>query len=62
MQRARWRRPSCLVMLALLVLLLAVLAWLVSGEALRTPNPSTVTKATSTYDTDVPASEQPGGR
>ncbi len=62
MQRARWTRPSCLIMLALFVLLVAALVWLVSGEPLRTPNPATITKATPTYDTDVPPSEQPGGR
>ena len=61
MQRARWTRPSCLVMLALLLLLVVAIAWLASGDALRTPNPATVTKSTPTYDTDVPASEKPGG-
>ena len=60
MQRARWTRPSCLVMLVLLVLLLAILGWLVSGYALRTPAPTSVTKSTSTYDTDVPSPDTPG--
>lgn len=60
MRRARWNRPSCLVMLALLALLVGALVWLVSGEALRTPNPAAVTESTPTYDTDVP-SERPVG-
>ena len=62
MRRARWSRPSCMVMLVLLVLLLAALAWLASGQGLRTPNPVTITKETPTYDTDVPASERPPQR
>ena len=61
MQRARWRKPSCLVMIVLFVLLIGAIAWLASGEALRTPNPASVTKSTPTYDTDVPAGEQPDG-
>ena len=61
MQRARWSRPSCLVMLALFVVLVAAIVWLASGDALRTPGPSSVTKSTPTYDTDVPPSEKPGG-
>lgn len=61
MERARWRRPSCLVMMALLVLLLAALAWLASGDALMTPNPSQVTRDTPAYDKDVPSDAQPGG-
>lgn len=59
MRGQQWKRPSCLIMLAVLALLLAAIAWLASGSALMTPNPQTVTKATPTYDTDVP-SEQPG--
>lgn len=59
MQRARWTRPSCLVMLVLLALLLAAFAWLISGDALRTPAPTSVTKETPTYDTDVPSPEKP---
>jgi hypothetical protein len=59
MDRARWTRPSCLVMLALLAIVIATFLWLVSGEALRTPNPATVTKATTTYDTDIPPSQPP---
>lgn len=61
MQRARWTRPSCLVMLALLALLLAAIAWLASGDALRTPSPTAVPKETPTYDTDVPSRKTPGG-
>ena len=61
MKRARWTRPSCLVMLAIFVVLLAAIAWLASGDALRTPSSSSVTRATPTYDTDVPPSEKPGG-
>ena len=61
MQRANWSRPSCLVMLALFVVLVAAIVWLASGDALRTPSPSSITKSTPTYDTDVPPSEKPGG-
>ena len=50
MQHERWKRPSCLIMLALLALLLGALAWLISGYALRTPGPASVPKETSTYD------------
>jgi hypothetical protein len=61
MQRARWSRPSCLVMLGVLALLLAAFGWLVSGYALRTPSPTSVPKSSPTYDTDVPSREKPGG-
>jgi hypothetical protein len=61
MQRARWNRPSCLVMLGLLALLLAALAWLASGDPLRTPSPTSVPKETQTYDTDVPSPKKPSG-
>jgi len=60
MQRARWNRPSCLIMLALLVLLLGSLVWLIFGNPLRTPSPTAVPKESTTYDTDVP-SPGPGG-
>lgn len=59
MQRARWTRPSCLVMLGMLALLLAAFVWLVSGQALRTPAPTAVPKASPTYDTDVPSQDKP---
>jgi hypothetical protein len=62
MQCAQWKRPSCLVMLVLLALLLAALAWLVSGEALRTPSPQSVTRETPTYDTNVPSEKPPADR
>jgi hypothetical protein len=62
MQHARWKRPSCLIMLALLTLLLGALLWLISGYALRTPSPASVPKETSTYDTDVPSSKPGDGR
>jgi hypothetical protein len=62
MQRARWTRPSCLIMLVLSVLLVAAIALLASGILLRKPNPATVTKETTTYDTDVPSPQKPGGR
>jgi cytoskeletal protein RodZ len=61
MQREKWKRPSCLLMLALLAVMLAALAWLVSGYALQTPSPTSVTKSTTTYDTDVPSPEKPSG-
>jgi hypothetical protein len=61
MQRARWTRPSCLIMLALAVLLVGAIAFLASGVLLRTPNPASVTKETTTYGTDVP-SQKPAGR
>jgi|GEM_PF-2460470 len=62
MQRARWTRPSCLIMLALFVLLLGALVWLISGDPLRTPSPTAVPKETSTYDTDVPSPRPGDGR
>lgn len=62
MQRARWNRLSCLVMLALLVLLLGALAWLALGDPLSTPSPTAVPKETSTYDTDIPSSKPSDGR
>ena len=62
MQQAQWKRPSCLVMLVLLVLLLAALAWLASGDPLRTPSPTAVPKESSTYDTDVPSPKPGEGR
>ena len=62
MQRARWKQPSCLVMLALLALLLGALVWLLSGHPLRTPSPTAVPKETTTYDTDVPSPKPGNGR
>ena len=62
MHRARWNRPSCLVMLAVATLLLAALVWLAIGDPLRTPNPMTVTKESPTYDTDVPSQPAPDRR
>ncbi|HEX8216615.1 MAG TPA: hypothetical protein VF577_04030 [Allosphingosinicella sp.] len=62
MQRAQWNRPSCILMLALLALLLGALVWLISGDPLRTPSPTSVPKETSTYDTDVPSSKPGDGR
>lgn len=62
MQRARWSRPSCLVMTVLFVLLLAAIAWLASGDLLRTPSPQSVPRPSGTYDTDIPASNQPPRR
>lgn len=59
MQRARWNRPSCLVMLGVFAALLGVLAWLAFGGAPRTPSPESVTRETPTYDTDVPSSAPP---
>jgi hypothetical protein len=50
-----------MVMLAMLAVLLAAIVWLASGDALRTPAPGSVTKATPTYDTDVPSRKTPGG-
>ena len=61
MQGARWNRPSCLIMLALLALLLGAIVWLASGEALRTPSPTAVPKETTTYATDLPSPAKPGG-
>lgn len=61
MQNARWKRPSCIVIIVLLVLMLAAIGWLASGTLLRTPNPTAVTTETPTYDTDVPA-QQPTSR
>lgn len=61
MQNARWKRPSCIVILVLLVLMFAAIAKLASGTLLRTPNPTAVTPETPTYDTDVP-SQQPARR
>ena len=62
MQRAQWKRPSCLVMLALLAVLLGALVWLVWGDPLRTPSPTAVPKETTTYDTDVPSPKPGDGR
>lgn len=62
MHRARWNRPSCLVMLALAAVLIGLLVWLALGDPLRTPNPATITKETPTYDTDVPPAAVPRGR
>jgi lipopolysaccharide export system protein LptC len=59
MGRPSLKRPSCIVQLVLLAIILAAFGWLVSGYALRTPNPSTVTKETPTYDTDVPSQRDP---
>jgi hypothetical protein len=62
MQRARWRQPSCLIMMVLFVLLVAAILWLASGYMLRTPAPTAVPRETTTYDTDVPSQRSPGGR
>lgn len=59
MQREQWNRPSCLIMLAVLVLLLGVLGWLAFGGAPRTPSAESVTRETPTYDTDVPSPAPP---
>jgi len=60
MKRAHWSRPSCVVMTALFILLVAAIVWLASGTLLRTPGPGAVTRKTPAYDTDVPA-KQPDG-
>lgn len=60
MQRARWSRPSCLVMAILALLLVAAIGVLASGYLLRTPNPTAVPRETSTYDTDTPSRREPG--
>lgn len=60
MQRAQWSRPSCLVMIVLFALLLGAIAWLASGDPLRTPNPQQVTRETTTYDKDIPSGQRPG--
>jgi len=62
MHGANLKRPSCIIMLVLFAIAIAVLVWAISGEPLRKPNPATITKATTTYDTDIPPSEPPGGR
>lgn len=62
MQRARWRQPSCLIMILLFVLLVGAIAWLASGSMLRTPAPTSVPRETTTYDTDVPSQRDAGGR
>lgn len=59
MRRERWNRPSCLIILAILALLVGALAWLAFGGGVRTPSPGAVTKETPTYDTDVPSSAPP---
>jgi hypothetical protein len=59
MQRARWSRPSCLVMLILALLLVAAIAVLASGYLLRTPSPSAVPRESSTYGTDKPSRADP---
>jgi len=55
MGRPSLKRPSCIVMIVIGVLLLAAIAWLASGYALRTPSPTSVPKESTTYDTDVPS-------
>ncbi len=45
---ASWRKPSCLVLLLLLVLLVAGFIWVIGGGALQTPTPTT----------DVPAARE----
>ena len=60
MHGANLKRPSCMIMLVLFVIAIAVLIWAISGEPLRKPNPATITKETTTYDTDIP-SKPPGG-
>lgn len=62
MQRARWTRPSCLIMTILFALLIAAIAWLASGYLLSTPAPTAVTRETPAYDTDTPSPRQGGGR
>jgi hypothetical protein len=62
MQRARWTRPSCLVMTILFVLLLAAIALLASGYLVRTPSPTAVPRESQTYDTDTPSQRDPGSR
>ena len=62
MKRARWSRPSCIVMMLLFALLIAAIAWLASGYLLRTPSPGAVTRETPAYDTDTPSKTQPGSR
>ncbi|HZF95265.1 MAG TPA: hypothetical protein VEZ20_10400 [Allosphingosinicella sp.] len=60
MQRARWTRPSCLVMTILFVLLVAAIGLLASGYLLRTPAPTSVPRESQTYDTDTPSQRDPG--
>ena len=62
MQHARWKRPSCLVMIVLFVLLVGAIAVLASGYLVRTPSPTAVLRETSTYDTDTPSQVDPSGR
>ena len=62
MQRARWTRPSCLVMTILFVLLLAAIGLLASGYLVRTPSPTAVPAESQTYDTDTPSQRDPGSR
>ena len=62
MQHARWKRPSCLIMIVLFVLLIAAIGVLASGYLVRTPNPTAVPRESSTYDTDTPSQQPPTGR
>ena len=62
MHRARWSKPSCIVMMLLFVLLVGAIGWLASGYMLRTPSPTAVPRETPAYDTDTPAKPPPGGR
>ena len=62
MHRARWSRPSCLVMTILFVLLIGAIVLLASGYLLRTPSPTAVPRESSTYDTDTPSQRDPSVR
>ena len=55
MDRARLSKPSCIVMLLLFAIAIALLVWLIFGSPPRTPSPTSVTRETPTYDTDVPS-------
>jgi hypothetical protein len=62
MRRAHWSKPSCIVMMAAFVLLIAAIAWLASGYLVRTPSPGAVTRETPEYDTDTPSKTPSDGR
>ena len=55
MHRARLTRPSCLIFILLFAIGIAIIGWIVFGDPLRTPGPTSVPKETQTYDTDVPS-------
>jgi hypothetical protein len=42
------KKPSCMLMVALFAVLAAVLAWALSGTALRTPHPVSTTSTPAT--------------